>query len=262
MTKSVWIVIAAAGTLTALCTISAPSLAQTADETKEKPPLYTYESYWTIPRARWGEVAKDNATGTQKILAPALADGTLVGYGADETLVHTPEGFTHDNWWQAHSMAGLMKVLDAFYKSGTSASPVLVSSTKHWDQVLVSRHYNWKPGSWKGAFGHGSTYKLKPDAPNDAVATLSKSVFVPLLEKLLADGTLVEYEIDEETIHTASPDQFIIYYLTPTAEGLDKVNAAIRAAVKENSLIGPALGSMIDYTPHRDDLVRADATYK
>ena len=260
MTKSVWSVIAAAAGLTALGAFTAPAGAQSADETKEKPPLYTYEASWAFPRARWAEVAKDNAT-SQKVLASALADGTLVGYGDDENLVHSADGYTHDNWWQAHSMAGLMKVLDALAKTGPP-SAVLLSSTKHRDQVLISRFYNWKPGSWKGAFGHASTYKLKPDAPNDAVQMLSKSIFVPFLEKLLADGTITEYEIDVETIHTDSPDQFVIYYMTPTAEGLDKVNAAIRAGGKENPLIGPALGSMIDYTPHRDELVEGSATYK
>ena len=49
------------------------------DEVKEKPRLYKYVSYWTFPRAHWGDVDKDNATGDQKILAPALADGTLIG---------------------------------------------------------------------------------------------------------------------------------------------------------------------------------------
>jgi hypothetical protein len=52
-----------------------------AIEVKGKPPLYKYVSYWTIPRSHWAEVVKDDATGNQKILAPALADGTLVGYG-------------------------------------------------------------------------------------------------------------------------------------------------------------------------------------
>jgi hypothetical protein len=75
---------------------------------KEKPPLYRYVSYWTFPRAHWADVDKENATGNQKILAPALADGTLVGYGDDENQVHSAEGFTHDNWWQANSIAGLM----------------------------------------------------------------------------------------------------------------------------------------------------------
>jgi hypothetical protein len=261
MSKSVWRVIAAVAALAALGAVAAPARAQMA-EVKEKPRMYTYESYWVIPRARWADVDKDNAASNQKILAPALADGTLLGYGDDANLVHTADGPTHDNWWQATSMAALMKVLDAFYKSGSATSPVMVSSTKHWDGVYVSRFYNWRAGSWKGAYGHASTYQLKADAPDNAVEMLSESVFVPLLEKLLADGAIVEYEIDEETIHTESPDQFFIYYLSPNAEGLDKVNAAIRESVRNNALISPALGSMIDYTPHRDSLLRANATYK
>jgi hypothetical protein len=74
------------------------------------------------------------------------------------------EGFTHDNWWQANSYAGLTKVLEAFHKGGGSSSPLLVSSTKHWSQVYVSRFYNWKAGSWKGAYEYRRAYKLKPDA--------------------------------------------------------------------------------------------------
>jgi hypothetical protein len=128
--------------------------------------------------------------------------------------------------------------------------------------LLVSRHYNWHPGSYKDAYEHGSSYKLKPTAPDDAVEILSKNVFVPLLDKLLADGAVVEYDIDEESIHTEAPDSFWVYYVTPTADGLDKVNAAIREAVKQNALVGPAFDSMVDFTPHRDSLTRTDATFK
>ena len=114
---------------------------------KEKPRLYRYESYWAFPPAQWGDVDKNNATGKQKVLAPALADGTLLVYGDAENLVRPEGGFTHDNWWQANSWAGVTKVLDAFHKGGGSSSPLLVSSTQHWSQVYVSRFYNWKAGS-------------------------------------------------------------------------------------------------------------------
>ena len=261
MKNSLWRTMAGMAALGAFATVAAPARAQTA-EVKEKPPMYTYESNWTVPRARWGDMAKDNATSNQKVLAPALADGTLIAYGDDENLVHTVDGPTHDNWWQAYSMAGVMKVLDTFYKAGTPTSGAIMSATKHWDGVYVSRYYNWRPGSWKGAYGHASSYSLKADAPGNALETLSKSLFVPLMEKLLADGAIVEYEIDQETIHTESPNQFTIYYLAPTAEGLDKVNAAVRDAVTSSPLAGPAFGSMVDFTPHRDQLVRANATYK
>jgi hypothetical protein len=231
---------------------------------QEKPPLYRYVSYWTFPQAHWADVGKYNDTSNRDVLAPALAAGTIVGYGNDENQVHTIEGFTHDTWWQADSIAGLMKVLEAFRKGGDSDSPLLVSSTRHWDQIYISNSYNWKAGSWKGAYGYAGTYKLKTDAPDpdDAVRTLS-SFYVPVFEKLLADGTIVEYEIDREMIYTAdSRPQLHFSFVMPSAEGLDKFRAALGAALDENSLIGPAFGSMmVNFTPQRD-FVRVDATYK
>jgi len=231
---------------------------------KEKPPLYRYVSYWTFPRAHWADVDKDNTTGNQKILAPALADGTLFGYGDDENQVHTAEGFTHVNWWQAYSIVGLMKVLEAFHKSGGSSSPLLVSSTRHWDQIYISSFYNWKAGSWKGAYGYSGTYKLKPDAPDadDAVRMLS-SFYVPVFEKMLADGTIVEYAIEREMIHTTdSRAQIHFSFVMPSAAGLDKFRAVLGAALDENSLIAPAFGSvMVNITPQAD-FVHVNANYK
>jgi len=176
--------------------------------------------------------------------------------------VHTPDGETHDSWWSAMSMAGILDVLDKFYRSGSSTSPVLASATKHWDNILVSRYYNWHSGSFKGAYTRAAEYKLKPDAPNNAVETLSKNLFVPLFEKLLADGAILEYEVDTEAIHTEDPGTFLVVFITPNADGLDKFNAALRDAGKKNPLNGPAFGSMVDFTPHRDSLASSTATYK
>jgi hypothetical protein len=175
---------------------------------KEKPPLYLYVSYWAFPRAHWADADKDNATASQKILA--LADGTHVGYGDDENQVHSADSFTHDNWWQANSIAGLMKALEAFHKSGGWSSPLLVSSTRHWDQISI-----------------------------------------------------VEYETEREMIHTTdSPAQLHFGFVMPSAEGLDEFRAALGAALDENSLIGPAFGSMmVNFTPQAD-LVRVSATYR
>jgi len=241
-------------------TAAVPVRAQMA-EVKEKPPMYTYVSNWIIPRARWAEMDKANAA-DDKILEKAIASGTLVGYGEDWNLVHQPDDSTHDNWWSAMSMAGLLNALDEFYKAGTPTSPVLASATKHWDNIYVSRFYNWQSGSWRGAYTHGSTYKLKADAPDDAVEILSKNLIVPLLEKLLADGTLHEYEVDVQAIHTEAPGTFSIFYIPANAEGVDKVNAALREAMKANPLGGPAFGAMVDFTPHRYSLSRTNATYK
>ena len=244
--------------LAVLC--AAPARAQMSD-TKEKPPMYSYVSDWAIPRAQWADMEK-NTAGQEPILSKAMAAGTLIGYGDDVNLIHQADGPTHDDWWSSMSLAGLLNVLDQFYKAGNAVNPVLSSATRHFDAIYVSRHYNWHAGSWKGLYTRVSTYKLKADAPNDAVDVLSNNLFVPLLEKLLAEGAIHEYEVDTEAFHTDAPGSLWIVVIAANAEGLDKYNAAVREAVKANPLASPALGSMIDFTPHRDYLARTNATFK
>jgi hypothetical protein len=147
--KSKFSVICAGVCALALLAVSAgPARAQ--GDMKEKPPLYSYVGFWNIPRAQWAAMEKSDADDA-KILDKAMADGTLVGYGTDLNLVHQPDGPTHDDWWSSMSMAGLMNVLDQFYKGGSATSSVMQSATKHWDGIYVSRHYNWRSGSYKGA---------------------------------------------------------------------------------------------------------------
>jgi hypothetical protein len=234
--------------------------AQTA-EVKDKPPMYSYESNWTYPRARWADVEKSNAA-TDKIMEKAMAAGVLVGYGSDSLLIHENEGTTHDDWFSSMSMAGLLNTLDEVYKAGGATSTLLMSATKHSDSMWVSRYYNWRAGSWKGAYTRVGIYKLKPDAPNDAVDMLSKSIFVPLLEKLLADGALIEYEVDVQAIHSDAPGVFAIDIIAPTAEGLDKFSAALADAARKNPLIGATMGALTDSSAHRDTLSRTTVSYK
>lgn len=238
----------------------APALAQMSDS-REKSPMYSYVSNWAIPRPQWADMEKNNAA-DGPILSKALAAGTLIGYGDDVNLIHQPDGPTHDDWWSSMSLAGLLNVLDQFYKAGNAVNPVLSSATKHFDSIYVSRYYNWHSGSWKGAYTHVSEYKFKADAPDDALGLISKNFIVPMMEKLLADGTLHEYEIDTEAEHTESPNSFWIVYITANAEGMDKVNTALEAALKSSPFAGPAFGSMVDFSVHRDYLARTNATFK
>ena len=249
---------ACAALVAGACAVSAT--AQTADA-KEKPRLYTYEALWSVPRAKWTDWEKDDPA-QQKVLEKALSGGGIVGYGADTAILHSEDGPTHDNWWSSLSLAGTLNVLDALEKSSTAPNSILTTATKHHDEVWVSHHYNWHPGSWKGAYTYASIYLLKADAPDDAVELLADNLLVPLVEKQLADGTIVEYEIDTQAIHSDDPNTFALSYISPTAEGLDKVNAAVRATVKASPLGGQAFGSLVDWSKHRDYLMRTSATYK
>ena len=251
MNDRVWSVFAAALALAMAWAGLTP--AQSA-EIKEKPPMYTFVSKWVFPRAQWSELDKARS-GTDEVFAGEL----LVGYGEDETLLHQAEGSTHEIWWSAMSMAALMGVLEELRKK---PAPVLNTATKHWDCIYVSRFYNWHSGSAHGAYTQSTSYKLNAGAPDNAVETLSKSIFVPLLEKLLSDGTLIEYEVDVQAEHAEAPGTFWISFITAKAEGLDKVNASIGETFKSNPLVAPTFSADVDFAAHRDYLYRTEATYK
>lgn len=244
--------------LSSLCTL--PVSAQNS-EVNEKPPLYTYVANWQVPRAQWAEMAK-SADADKGILDKAMSDGTIIGYGNDENLVHQPDGYTHDDWWSSMSMAGLLNVLDEMYSSGNADTPVLQAATKHEDEILVSRYYNKRSGQYSNAVLQVAIYQLKKDAPDDAIDVLSKNLVVPLMEKLLADGTIVEYEVDMQAVHTSAPGEFAIVWVDANNASVDKVNAALRESMKANPLGGPAFLSMIDFSKHRDELWRANGVFK
>jgi hypothetical protein len=252
---------AALGVVGLAACLAGPARAQQTPEVKEKPPLYTFVSNSNVPRAHWVDMDK-GMVDDAKLLDRALANGTIAGFGADHNMVHTPDGYTHDEWWTANSMAGLLNVLDQMYKANATTSPGLLTATKHGDQILVSRFYNWKPGSYKDVYTSGSIYKLKADAPDDAVGTISKTEIVPMLEKLLADGAIVEYDIDTDAVHSEAPGIFYVFATAANAEGLDRLRAARQEAIKASPLFGPAFNSMTDYTAHRDMLARTNATFK
>jgi hypothetical protein len=253
MIDKVWNVFARA---LALVMASAWSSLASAQSTRveEKTPMYTYVSNWAVPRAQWPELDKALAD-TNKV----FAGGSLVGYGVDETLLHQAENSTHAVWWSGMSMAALFNVLEELHKA---SAPVLNSATKQWDSIYVSRFYNWHSGSARGAYTQTTSYKLRAGAPDDAMEVLSKNIFVPLLEKLLSDGTLDEYEVDVQAEHTEAPDTFWITFITAKAEGLDKANDLIGETFKANPLVGPAFNSEVDFAAHRDYLYRTRATYR
>lgn len=245
--------------LAAVLVPSVPSAAQT-QEIKSKPPMYSYVANWQVPRANWGDIDKVAAP-INDVSQKALADGTAIGYGSDITLVHTADGETHDFWWSSMSMAGVIKAMEqARAASGTNSAAL--NNAKHWDEVFVSHYYNWKPGSFKGAYTRVAAYKLKADAPDDALDNLAQHFIVPILEKALADGTIVEYEIDTPAVHTEAPGMFDIVYIASAPEGFDKVQAAVSAGAKEHPLAGQSFSSVTDDSAHRDEWLRSDGAYK
>ena len=260
MNRRIWTILAGLCGLAMLMQSAVPAGAQ-EQEVKSKPAMLTYVASWQIPRADWGDVQKELAV-MDPIMNKAVADGTLVGYGHSKNLVHQPDAMTHDNWWSAMSMAGVVKPLDQLLGAVASSGPVLSSATAHWDNIYVSHYYNWKSGSFKGGYLKVAQYKFKESAPDDALDTIAQHLVVPILEKQLADGTIVAYQIGTMAIHTAAPGTFFVVYVSPTPEGLDTVQKAILDSSKAHPLGFEAFDGMTDDSGHRDQLEEGDGTFK
>ena len=76
MNKKLWRVFAGLCALAMSAVWALPVSAQMS-EAKEKPPMYSYVSFWNIPRAQWADMAKADDT-DRKILDKAIANRSVV----------------------------------------------------------------------------------------------------------------------------------------------------------------------------------------
>lgn len=240
--------------LCALAVFSAiPAWTQSANE--EKPPLYTYVSEWGVPRAMWADYQKQEASGNDA-MAKLVADGTLVSYGNFSVLNHQEGQPTHGSWFSARSMANILKVLEGL-RAGPDATGPVFAASKHWDLIVESRNYNAHSGTFKNGYLRVGTWKYRAGA-SDPDGKIMKATMVAMLEKLLADGALHSYQIDEESVHSSDPDGFFVAIVANGGEGLDKFYAALDEGNKKNPAGMAGYGSLLDGKGHRDFLSHVD----
>ena len=218
---------------------------------KGKPPVYTYVAEWDVPRAQWGEMVKLDEQ-DKPLLDKLVADGTIVGYGAYTNLIHQEGQPTHGSWFTAMSEGNLLKALEAIYAHPGSVTSPVQGASKHWDQILTGDIYNYKPGTSAG-YLTWSRWVVKPGQMH-AYTELIKSVFVPVLEKLLADGTITSYGELTEDYHQDKLGTVYEYFTVPDAASMDKANKAFDEAFGNNPGIGDAMRALTEREGHQDFL--------
>jgi hypothetical protein len=245
------------GILLVLCALTLVPLsanrASAQSQSSEKPPLYTYVSEWTVPRAMWAEYLKGDAADNDS-MKKSVGDGTLVAFGAFAVLNHQEGEPTHGSWFSATSMANILKVLEGLRTAPGATSPPLAAA-KHWDYIMQSRNYDAHSGSFTNGYLRVGTWHPKAGT-SDPDGKIMKATMVALLEKLFADGALHAYQIDEEIVHSADPGTFFVAIIANGGEGIDKFNAAIDEAEKNNPAAWAGFGSTLDTAGHRDILAR------
>jgi len=224
-----------------------------AQDDKGKPPIYTYVSEWTVPRAQWGDFLKNDAA-EKPLMDKLVADGTLIGYGTFVNLIHQEGEPTHGSWMTATSESRLAKALEAVWALPGLTSTALAES-KHWDYVLQSRMYNSHPGTWQGGYLSGSDWDVKAGEMRN-YNELVKNNLVPVLDKLVSDGVVTTYGFATEDYHTGKIGRVTLYFMMPDADALDKVAKALDEAFDKKPEYGMAFRSLVEREGHRDFLDR------
>src|SRR6266480_1422265 len=160
------------------------------------PTAYTYVSQFQVPRANWAGYSED----TEKTVVPTLekmtADGTIGGWSTFETVIHTPDGYTHGAAWSSTSISGLMKVLDEVRKAGPR--PGQIAATRHEDLLMQTLLY--RAGSGTPAYLRVVCSNAKADKPESYTATLKK-LLVPTFEEQVKNGAATYYGVDQQYVN-------------------------------------------------------------
>ena len=226
-------------------------------QSAEKPALYTYVSEWTVPRAMWADYLKGDAADVD-IMKKAVADGSIVSFGAFTVVNHQEGQPTHGTWFSATSMTNILKALENVRTAPGATAPPLAAA-KHWDYILESHNYDAHPGTFTNGYLRVGTWRTKADS-GDPEGKVLKATMVALLEKLMADGALHAYQVDQEVVHTTDVGTLFVAIITNGPEGVDKFNAALEEAQKSNSAAWAGLRGTLDPAGHRDMLARVSTT--
>ncbi len=241
--------------LAVLCMALLVPLVATAQQ--QETPVFTFVALWNVPRAQWAEFTAFAEKNNRPILERLLADGTLVGWGNFNTVVHTEDGYTHGGWFAATSIAGIERALGEFLKLPPNPATL---GARHRDHLFRSLIYKARAASPTSGYLWVSTTQVKPGKGREW-RELWEKYTKPVLDELQANGTLSSYFVEEEHVHTESPSWRYSGYVAPSADAVDKVWAAIVAlgqkrTAEERSAIGDAFAEVTVAGAHRDFFAR------
>ncbi len=222
--------------------LALPAMAQEA-------PVYTYVAHWNVPRAQWAEFTAFGEESVRPVLERMLANGTIVSWGISTTVVHRENGTTHEVWWAGSSIAGIERAREELVKLPSSA---VVAGAKHHDHLLESLTHRGSTTDTTSGYLYISVWKVRPGR-GQAWRALWEKYFKPTYDELLANGTMLAYEVSVQYLHTDDPRTRMIWYVVPSADAEDKVSAAFTAVFeKEAATLFAAFSAVEIRSEHRD----------
>lgn len=215
--------------------------------------LYGYTSDWTFPIAQWDAFSKA-VEASRPIKERLIADGTLLSWGADVSIVNTPDGFTHSEWVQARSLENLMKAINAL--SITTIAPPYTVATKHADALYVTLlNNNGGTASASSGFLAVSLWSVKTGRDQEFEA-LFKKYYQPWLDQMVAQGSALRYTFNTSIVHTGPPGLYSFGVVLRDEASYDKFGANVRTMLEQNSALHDSLKEITAMEDSRDKLFR------
>ena len=196
-------------------------------------PVYTYVSMFQVPRAQWAQYAEETEKNANPIFEHSLVDGTIIGWGNYENIVHTPEGMTNGVWWSSTNLAGITRVLDELRKGGPR--PGQIAATKHEDYLMRSiyAHTTTVSGGGSGYLRVNCTL-AQPGKADDFVATIKKYLG-GTFEEQFKKGVATSYGMDEQYVFNGPGSMRCTVVTFSNAENMNKWADAIAARIASMS---------------------------
>ena len=193
-----------------------------------QPVVYTYVSQFQVPRANWAQYSENTEKSFVPIADKLVADGTILSYSTFETLVHTPEGYTHGTAWSSTTIAGLTKLLDELRKAGPQ--PGQVAATKHEDYLMQTTMYLAGPSSGTPAYLRVVCQNAKPEKPEEYTTALKKYLW-PMAEEQFKKGVASYVGLDSQYVNTSAPSLRCLVITYSSADSMDKWATAVNATL-------------------------------
>ena len=213
-----------------VCLLCLAPLTLAAQQMEE--PVYSFVAEWSVPRPQWGDFTYAFERVQRPILEKGLADGSLISWGVYTNIVHTEEGITHGVWVSSATLAGLEKVRTELIKQPPNQG--MLAATKHRDYLLQSVVHRGKTTGPAGGYLSVAGWLVKAGKGQEWRKVWEKN-FQPVMDELMANGTLVSYGLDTEYSHTQDPGWHFAYTVSPSADAEDKLSTAFRSAFAKMS---------------------------
>lgn len=206
-----------------------------------------------------------------KLFPPALdkliAAGTIDAYGVDSDVLHG-EGPNVEFWITGANFTAI-DAAEKAVESVITANPDrfkeawgLTDFASHRDLIVRSLESNHgKVPAGALPVTDFDMERIKPGQGNVA-RTLFLHHEKPVLDKLVADGTIYGYSLDVEAVHTSAPGTMWLVVTLPNLGAKDKVRAAFDAAWEkmpefERQAVDKVYDETFDHSAHRDFISQA-----